>query len=60
MNKEQIIIQLQKSYKDFTDYIMSLHEDNFMFTINDKWTAGQQAEHISSFYKTCKDCIYIA
>lgn len=46
MNKEQIIEQLQKSYHSFTAFVGSLNEQDFLFTVNEKWTAGQQAEHI--------------
>lgn len=46
MNKLQIIAQLQKNHTDFTDYIQSLREEDFLFTMNNKWTAGQQAAHI--------------
>lgn len=46
MNKEQIIEQLKKSYGSFTAFIRSLNEQDFLFTANEKWTAGQQAEHI--------------
>jgi len=54
MNKQEIISQLQKNYTAFTEYISSLHEDDFLFTENNKWTAGQQAEHILRSIKPVK------
>jgi hypothetical protein len=54
MNKQQIIDQLQKNYTDFTGYIKSLKEEDFLFTIHDKWTPGQQAEHILRSVKPVK------
>jgi len=54
MNKQQIISQLQKNHTDFTDYIKSLREEDFLFTTDNKWTAGQQAEHILRSIKPVK------
>jgi hypothetical protein len=54
MNKQQITEQLQKNHQAFTDYIGSLREDDFLFTLNDKWTPGQQAEHILRSIKPVK------
>jgi len=46
MNKAEIIQQLNKNHQSFTDYIASLSDEEFMFKHGDKWTAGQQLEHI--------------
>ena len=46
MNKAEIIHHLTNNYQSFTSKILSLQEDEFLFTVNDKWTAGQNAEHI--------------
>ena len=54
MNKQQIISQLQKNHRDFTDYIKSLREEDLLFTTDNKWTAGQQAEHILRSIKPVK------
>lgn len=54
MNKQQIISLLQKNHIDFTDYIKSLREEDFLFTIDNKWTAGRQAEHILRSIKPVK------
>jgi hypothetical protein len=46
MNKNDIIARLRSNHLSFTSLILSLNEQQFLFTINNKWTAGQQAEHI--------------
>ena len=54
MNKQQIIEQLQENHQSFTNMILSLNEKEFLFTTDDKWTAGQQAEHIFRSVKPVK------
>lgn len=46
MNKQEIQEKLISNHRDFVDYILSLNESDFMFSINGKWTAGQQLDHI--------------
>ena len=46
MTKEKIISELEASNKSFVSYITSLDEKSFLYTANNKWCAGQQAEHI--------------
>ncbi|MEP7318795.1 MAG: DinB family protein [Panacibacter sp.] len=46
MTKQEIIDQLRSNYKAFTGLIAKLDEKEFLFTEKNKWTAGQQAEHI--------------
>ena len=46
MHKNEIISLLRKNHESFTFMIRSLDEDRFLFTVNNKWSAGQQAEHI--------------
>lgn len=47
MDKKQIIHQLQQNHQRFTEYMDSLNEQDFMFSLNnEKWTAGQQLDHI--------------
>lgn len=46
MTKQEIIQKLKDNHERFTSLIISLDENSFLFTTNDKWTAGQQAEHI--------------
>jgi hypothetical protein len=46
MNKNEIITQLQINHQQFADYINSLSNDEFIFRKENKWSAGQQADHI--------------
>lgn len=46
MQKHQIITQLFETHKQFITTIQSLSDDDFLFSNNGKWTAGQQLEHI--------------
>lgn len=46
MDKQTIKNQLYKSHNSFISYLETLTEDEFLNSKNDKWTAGQQLEHI--------------
>ncbi len=46
MTKQEIANELSKRHKIFTAHIQSLNEKDFMFSNNEKWTAGQQLDHI--------------
>lgn len=46
MEKAAIIIQLKKNHLAFVETIRQLNQEDFLFTENGKWTAGQQAAHI--------------
>jgi len=46
MTKAEIQQQLIERHRTFAQAILSLSEDNFLFAQPDKWTAGQQLEHI--------------
>ncbi len=46
MNKQQIANKLRENHQNFVDYISSLSEPNFMFSVDEKWTAGQQLDHL--------------
>lgn len=46
MTKTDIQHQLTKSYHAFTEAILSLSEADFLFAASDKWSAGQQLEHL--------------
>jgi hypothetical protein len=47
MTKQQIIEKLISNHRSFTRYISALDESAFLFSLNnEKWSAGQQAEHI--------------
>jgi len=47
MNKQQIIQQLQQNHFAFIDYIESMDTREFMYQHANKWTAGQQLQHIN-------------
>jgi hypothetical protein len=47
MNKQEIISRLQDSHQEFINYLSALDDNAFMHSFqNEKWTAGQQADHI--------------
>ena len=46
MNKQQIAANLIENHQKFADYVSSLNEDDFLFSFEEKWTAGQQLDHI--------------
>jgi DinB superfamily len=46
MNKESTDIQLSEKHHSFIGYIQGLEAAEFTFSKNDKWTPGQQLEHI--------------
>lgn len=46
MTKQEIIRHLNKNHTDFVRHIEQLNDIRFMFAPTDKWTAGQQLDHI--------------
>ena len=46
LNRDQIIQKLKENHEEFTSFIGSLNEQDFMFSKDGKWTPGQQADHI--------------
>ncbi len=46
MNKQQIMEALSESYNTFIEYIGTLSDENFLFRHRQKWTAGQQLNHL--------------
>ncbi len=46
MNKQEIKDQLTKHHQSFADYLSGLSEGEFLLSKNEKWTAGQQLDHI--------------
>jgi DinB superfamily len=38
--------RLQHAHKNFAEVIVSLNDKDFLFSANEKWTAGQQLDHI--------------
>lgn len=46
MDKQQIIERLRAAHREFTDHLGTLTKEEFEFRNADKWTAGEQLEHI--------------
>ncbi|MES2394669.1 MAG: DinB family protein [Bacteroidota bacterium] len=46
MTKQEIINKLLKKHIDFIELIKGLSDKDFMFSFENKWTAGQQLDHI--------------
>lgn len=46
MNKQKIIGKLSENHEKFAEYVSNLGEQDFLFTPENKWTAGQQLDHI--------------
>jgi hypothetical protein len=46
VKKEALIQLLTLHHEEFSDYIVNLHEADFSFSFKNKWTAGQQMDHI--------------
>ncbi len=46
MKKETIIRSLSTSHRAFVDYVNTLSKEEFEFSKNEKWTPGQQLEHL--------------
>jgi hypothetical protein len=46
MTIQQITESLKQNHRVFTDYILSLNEQEYTHSIPEKWTAGQQLDHI--------------
>ncbi|MES2678515.1 MAG: DinB family protein [Bacteroidota bacterium] len=46
MNKQAIINRLTEKYQLFTLYIDALTTEDYKFSYQNKWTAGQQVEHL--------------
>ena len=45
-SKEEIISALSQRIDEFNDYIMSLNQEQFEATPGDKWSAGQNLDHL--------------
>lgn len=46
MNKQTIIQSLLDNYHSFINYINELTPEDYLYSYQQKWTAGQQLEHI--------------
>lgn len=46
MTKQELINAFQTNHSELVDFVNSLTDDQFIYRHNDKWTAGQQLQHI--------------
>ncbi|MDB5232584.1 MAG: hypothetical protein JWN76_3389 [Chitinophagaceae bacterium] len=46
MERQKLIKSLKENHSSFIDYINGLTNEQFLFTSQQKWTAGQQLNHI--------------
>jgi hypothetical protein len=46
MTKQEIQNKLLENHKTFVQLVVSLNDNDFLFSANGKWTAGQQLDHI--------------
>jgi len=47
MNTKQITEELQKSHLEFINFIDKLSKENYNFSFENKWNAGQHLDHIT-------------
>lgn len=60
MNKAQILSKLNENHNVFIKYMQSLNEDDFMYSLNnEKWTAGQEMQHIISSVNKLSNALLI-
>ena len=45
MTKQELIESFSKNHRELIDYVNSLTDDQFTYSSNGKWTAGQQLSH---------------
>ncbi|MCW3091590.1 MAG: DinB family protein [Ferruginibacter sp.] len=46
MNQQEINDRLSENHKSFVGFVTSLNEQQFEYSFDNKWTAGQQLDHI--------------
>ena len=46
MTKNDILQQLEVQYQFFLDFIEGLHQKDYLYSYQQKWTAGQQLKHL--------------
>ncbi len=46
MNKEAIVISIERAYQNLINYIEGLDERAFLLAAEDKWSAGKQLDHM--------------
>ena len=46
MDLQEIRIKIKENHHSFIDFNLGMEESFFLYKINDKWSAGEQLEHI--------------
>ena len=46
MTKQELIKSFYDNHKEMSDYVNSLTDEQFVYSHNGKWTAGQQFSHV--------------
>jgi hypothetical protein len=59
LNRKEITDNLNKKHKELIDFIIALPEENFMDGFNNKWTPGQQLNHIYRAVKPLTQALMI-
>jgi hypothetical protein len=59
MSKDQIISQLTEQHQNFTKYIDGLSALDFEYAKPNKWSAGQQLEHIKMSVKPLRQALIL-
>jgi hypothetical protein len=59
MNKPEIRQALRQAHEQLIEYVSSLSEADFTFAAGDKWSAGQQMEHICPSLKSLKQIMML-
>ncbi len=57
MNKSEIKNKLHASHDSFIEYVVQLPDEDFLNDRNNKWTAGQQLEHIYISVKAVRQAL---
>lgn len=46
MTKEELLLLFDKNHRKIIEYVCALNDAQFIYSLNNKWTAGQQLNHI--------------
>jgi hypothetical protein len=46
MTRQELKDKLLNNHRSFTDFIVALNDHDFLLSVNEKWAAGQQLDHI--------------
>jgi len=46
MTKEELLLLFDKNHRKIIEYVCALNDAQFIYSSNNKWTAGQQLNHI--------------